>query len=145
MSGHLWPHRLYRGDLSDLGRMRRDLREDLPALDPDLLDTLFLCAGELFANCVRYTASGRGGGHVIRTLRHQGGFLRLGFTDDGLGGGTPAVLRSRTPDERADAEGGRGLLLVEELSTAWGYRPVCPWGDLGHHTWAAFPLSADAH
>ncbi|MFL1381008.1 ATP-binding protein [Nocardiopsis protaetiae] len=144
MTTRLWPHRLYRGSLSDLGRMRRDLCEDLPNLDAELLDTLLLCGSEIFANCVKYSASGHDGGHVIRTLRRQGGFLCLGFTDDGLGGTIPTVPRSRTADEWADAEGGRGLLLVEELSTAWGYRPVCPWGDLGHHTWAAFPLPAAA-
>ncbi|MFY7065190.1 ATP-binding protein [Nocardiopsis changdeensis] len=137
----LWTHRLYPGDLARLSQVRRDLRADLSGFDPDTADTLVLCGSELFANCVKYTASGRDGG-VIRTLwSADDRSLTLGFTDDGLGGGVPVIPRARTSDEWDRAEGQRGLLMVEELSTAWGYSPVCPFGDLGTHTWATFTLA----
>ncbi|CAL9513710.1 hypothetical protein SUDANB121_03711 [Nocardiopsis dassonvillei] len=135
----LWHHRLYPGDLSHLSTVRRDLAADLAGFDPDLADTLVLCGSELFANCVKYTASGQVGGGVVRTLWLTGDHtLTLGFTDDGLSGGIPAIPRTRSCAEWESAEGQRGLLMVQELSTAWGYSPVCPFGDLGTHTWATF-------
>ncbi|WP_306369007.1 ATP-binding protein [Nocardiopsis sp. CC223A] len=138
----LWTHRLYSGDLSRLSTVRRDLRADLAGFDDDLADTLILCGSELFANCVKYTASGQETGQVVRTLWSvDGRSLILGFTDDGLGGGVPSIPTERTRGDWETAEGQRGLLMVQELSTAWGYSPVCPFGDLGTHTWAAFTLA----
>ncbi|MFL1378782.1 ATP-binding protein [Nocardiopsis protaetiae] len=137
----LWRHHLYPGDLARLSQVRRDLRADLAEFHEDLADTLVLCGSELFANCVKYTASGRNG-QVVRTLwLVDDRSLTLGFTDDGLSGTVPAIPRSRTSTEWDEAEGQRGLLMVEELSTAWGYSPVCPFGDLGTHTWATFTLT----
>ncbi|MDT0328136.1 ATP-binding protein [Nocardiopsis lambiniae] len=138
-----WTHRLYPGELRELSRVRRELTADLAGFDPGVADTLVLCGSELFANCVRYTASGtENGGAVIRTLWLVGDrSLTLGFTDDGLGGTVPRIPTTRTPDEWEEAEGQRGLLMVQELSTAWGYSPVCPFGDLGTHTWATFTLT----
>ncbi|WP_306368062.1 ATP-binding protein [Nocardiopsis sp. CC223A] len=138
----LWTHRLYPGDLSRLSTVRRDLRSDLAGFDDDLTDTIILCGSELFANCVKYTGSGQSDGAVIRTLWLVGDrSLTLGFTDDGLSGDVPAIPKARTSTEWDTAEGQRGLLMVEELSTAWGYSPVHPLGDLGTHTWAAFTLA----
>ncbi|MFL1427462.1 MULTISPECIES: ATP-binding protein [unclassified Nocardiopsis] len=137
----LWAHHLYPGDLAQLSRVRRDLRADLAEFDEDLADTLILCGSELFANCVKYSASGHAGGGVVRTLWSANDrSLTLGFTDDGLGGSVPEIPRARSSDEWDTAEGQRGLLMVEKLSTAWGYSPVCPFGDLGNHTWASFAL-----
>ncbi|WP_306365796.1 ATP-binding protein [Nocardiopsis sp. CC223A] len=137
----LWQHHLYPGDLARLSQVRRDLRTDLAGFDEDLADTLVLCGSELFANCVKYTASGWDG-RVVRTLWSTSDrSLTLGFTDDGLSGGVPEIPRSRSSDEWGEAEGQRGLLMVEKLSTAWGYSPLCPFGDLGAHTWATFTLT----
>ena len=137
----LWRHYLYPGDLAQLSTVRRDLRTDLAGFDEDLADALILCGSELFANCVKYTASGRGG-RVVRTLwLANERSLTLGFTDDGLSGSVPEIPRARSSEEWDEAEGQRGLLMVEELSTAWGYSPVCPFGDLGTHTWARFALT----
>ncbi|WP_306369864.1 ATP-binding protein [Nocardiopsis sp. CC223A] len=139
----LWTHRLYPGDLAHLARVRRDLRTDLAEFDDDLADTLILCGSELFANSVKYTASGHTDGRVVRTLwLIDDRAVILGFTDDGLSGSVPAIPEARTSTEWETAEGQRGLLLVEELSTAWGYSPVCPFGDLGTHTWATFTLTS---
>ena len=138
----LWKHRLYPGDLSQLSRVRRDLRADLGEFDEDVAETLVLCGSELFANCVKYTASGQDDGHVVRTLwLVDDDAVTLGFTDDGLSGGVPRIPRARTAAEWDEAEGQRGLLMVGELSTAWGYSRVCHFGDVGTHTWAAFDLA----
>ncbi|CAL9478021.1 hypothetical protein SUDANB121_02992 [Nocardiopsis dassonvillei] len=135
----MWRHRVYKGHLARLAAVRRDLVRDLAGFDSDLTETLVLCGSELFANAVRYTASGERGGRVVRTLwTEEGGGVRLGFTDEGCGGTVPEVPDARSDEEWDWAEGQRGLLLVRELSTAWGYLPLCPWGGLGHHIWAAF-------
>ncbi|GHD32728.1 hypothetical protein GCM10007147_36630 [Nocardiopsis kunsanensis] len=59
-------------------------------------------------------------------------------------GGLPRVPAERSDDEWAWAEGQRGLLMVETLSTAWGYLSSVPWADLGTHVWAEFPIPPGA-
>ncbi|CAL9528995.1 hypothetical protein SUDANB121_04015 [Nocardiopsis dassonvillei] len=136
-----WPPRRYTGAVSEPARMRADLAADLDGFAPDTVDAVVLCGSELFTNCVRYTASGRAGGQVIRTLWAIGGRVCVGFTDDGDSGGRiPQIPRTRTVQEWALAEGGRGLLLIEATATVWGHAPVCECCDLGRHTWAAFAL-----
>ncbi|WP_306366658.1 ATP-binding protein [Nocardiopsis sp. CC223A] len=136
-----WPPRRYAGKVSELARMRTDLATDLHGFVADTVDSVVLCGSELFTNCLRYTASGRGGGQVIRTLWAIGDRVCVGFTDDGdTNGRIPQIPYARTVQEWASAEGGRGLLLIEATATVWGHRPVCGCCDLGRHTWAAFTL-----
>lgn len=140
--GRRWPCRLYPGDLAHLSAMRQDLHRDLArlsGLDADSADTLVLCASELFANAIHHSRSGDPGGDVIRTLTMPtAATLRVGIIDDGHranaqpGPGTesgtrftgPAIPADRTLTEWEEAERGRGLLLVENLSQAWGSRTV---------------------
>ncbi|MEU0490905.1 ATP-binding protein [Nocardiopsis sp. NPDC006139] len=137
--GRTWRHRVYKGHLARLTAVRRDLVRDLAGFDSDLTETLVLCGSELFANAVRYTASGERGGRVVRTLWTDGrGGVRLGFTDEGCGGTLPEIPKARGAEEWDRAEGQRGLLMVQELSTGWGYLSLCRWGDLGHHIRADF-------
>ncbi|QMU80483.1 PAS domain S-box protein [Streptacidiphilus sp. PB12-B1b] len=79
---------------------------------PDYADTACLLASELLANAVR---------HACGPLR-----LRVRLTGDELsvevGDGSPFLPRARRAD--ADEECGRGLLLVDALSAAWGSRPT---------------------
>ncbi|WAE73020.1 ATP-binding protein [Streptomonospora nanhaiensis] len=133
-----WEHRVYPGHLSGLGGVRADLAADLAGFDPDTVDTLTLVTSELFANCCKYTDSGHEGGEVLRALSMPDpGTLRVGLSDFGGGGGVPAVPRERTADEWDRAEGQRGLLMVENLASAWGHHRLAPWADLGTHVWAS--------
>ncbi|KOX12110.1 histidine kinase, partial [Nocardiopsis sp. NRRL B-16309] len=66
--------------------------------------------------------------------------LRVSLSDCGGGGGTPRIPTERTADEWDWAEGQRGLVLVESLSTAWGHFRLAPWADLGTHVWATFTV-----
>jgi len=138
MSAHVfWEHRVYPGHPSRLARVRGDLAADLAGFDPDLVDTLTLLTSELFANCCKYTVSGRTGGEVLRALSMPDpGTLRVGLSDDGGCGGVPAIPRARTSAEWERAEGQRGLLLVETLAADWGHHRLAPWADLGTHVWA---------
>ncbi|MBE3001781.1 ATP-binding protein [Nocardiopsis sp. HNM0947] len=132
----VWEPRTYPGHLCHLRDVRTHLTHDLNGFDTDLVETIVLCASELFANCVKYTDSGRPNGEVIRFLNWQNDRIRLGFTDQGGSGALPRIPDQRSDDDWAWAEGQRGLLMVQTLSTAWGHLPTAPWADLGTHVWA---------
>ncbi|WP_116246076.1 ATP-binding protein [Nocardiopsis sp. FIRDI 009] len=136
-----WEHRVYTGRFDELARVRADLARDLDGFDPDLVDALRLCLSELFTNTLKYTDSGTVYGEVIRTLSMPDrATLRLSVSDSGGGGCVPRVPAERTREEWDWSEGQRGLLLVENLSTAWGHLPLGPWGDLGTNVWAEFAV-----
>lgn len=151
----LWKPRLYPGTLATTSRVRADLRRDLtstPALpelpgpDPDLVDSIVLCASEMFANACEHTRSGEDGGRVVRTLtRTDERTLRLSVIDDGYRDADtrPRIPHQRTAQDWKEAERGRGLLLIHHLAARWGTRrvvgfPFCE--GLGTVLWADFDL-----
>lgn len=71
-----------------------------------------------------------GSAHIWMDLCEVNGFVVVAVWDPSLK--CPA---SRCPD--MDDEGGRGLLLVNELSAAWGHQPVAPRGKI---VWATLAL-----
>ncbi|QUX29444.1 ATP-binding protein [Nocardiopsis akebiae] len=154
----LWKPRLYPGTLDTTARVRADLRHDLantptllglPVLDPDLVDSIVLCASEMFANSCEHTRSGEQDGRVIRTLTlPEQRTLRLSVIDDGYRDTDtrPRIPRQRTERDWHEAERGRGLLLIHHLAACWGTRqvigfPFCE--GLGTVLWADFDLPSD--
>ncbi|WP_304452255.1 ATP-binding protein [Nocardiopsis sp. YSL2] len=136
-----WEHRTYPGHLSELRRVRADLATDLAGFDADLVDTLQLVTSELFANGVKYTRADPPFKEVIRALSMPDpATLRVSLSDCGGGGGAPRIPNERTDLEWDWAECQRGLVLVENLSTAWGHFRLAPWADLGTHVWAEFTV-----
>ncbi|EST37023.1 hypothetical protein N566_15235 [Streptomycetaceae bacterium MP113-05] len=93
-------------------------------------DDVELLVSELFTNAVRHTDSEK----VGCELWMIGVRLRLEVTDEG-GGRHPLLPSPRSAD--ADAEGGRGLLLVSVLADDWGVRPDDR--DRGNSVWAELP------
>lgn len=88
---------------------RRWLRTTLTAWGvADRLDDVELLASELINNAVVHATSA-----VMVRLRLQDGRLRVEVTDTGIG----SLHRQRTT---LDDTSGRGLFLVEALSSAWG-------------------------
>ncbi|WP_214414421.1 ATP-binding protein [Sphaerisporangium fuscum] len=81
-------------------------------------DDVELLTGEIFANAVSHSESGRRPGGVV-TLRvyDDGETVRVEVTDEGSTGGIPRIPAQVDPL----SEGGRGLWLVRELSSAWGW------------------------
>ncbi|GAB3155169.1 hypothetical protein GCM10027161_60310 [Microbispora hainanensis] len=71
-----------------------------------------LLVSELVGNALLH-----GRGEPVLTLTLRDGVLRCEVEDEAA---VPLCTRDRSPD---DAEGGRGLLIVEALSRSWG---VCP-------------------
>ncbi|MFE3249214.1 ATP-binding protein [Streptomyces sp. NPDC059209] len=93
-----------------------------------VMDDALLVASELVTNAVRAT------GLVAVQLRIAGPSLYVEVWD-----GVPGVPEVKPLE--VDAEGGRGLRLVEALTTRWGvYRPRSG----GKVVWAELPLPAPA-
>ncbi|HJS93851.1 MAG TPA: ATP-binding protein [Solirubrobacteraceae bacterium] len=92
------------------GAARRFAAELLAtSAEPDTLETVQLMVSELATNCIRHTDSG-----FDLTIVRDSGRIRVEATD--RGGGKP---RKRSP-KPTDATG-RGLQIVDMLSTDWGY------------------------
>ncbi len=96
-------------------------------LGGDAYESALLIVSELFTNAVVHTASTR----VVCELRCLGRRLRIAVQDQGHQGGGPRLRRS------ADDEHGRGLLLVDALSSAWGSRDASD--TAGRIVWAELP------
>lgn len=155
-AGRRWPCLLYPGDLAHLATMRHDLHRDLArlvGLHSDTAADIVLCGSELFANAIDHSRSGEPDGYVVRTLTMPTAtILRVGIIDDGhrttpAPGSRPTepvIPTDRTLTEWEEAERGRGLLLVENLSQRWGSRkvldfPFCE--GLGTFLWAEFAFT----
>lgn len=93
-----------------------------------VLDDALLVASELVTNAVRAT------GLVAVQLRVAGPSLYVEVWDN-----VPGIPEVKRPE--ADAEGGRGLHLVETLATRWG---ICHPRSGGKVVWAELPLPAPA-
>lgn len=91
---------------------------------PDVLDAAQLVMTELVANAVRHV-----GGEFTVTVSLRGGYLRISVADD-----DPTLPRPNRPDP--SDEHGRGLLMIESLSTDWGATPL----GVGKVVWAKMAL-----
>jgi serine/threonine-protein kinase RsbW len=81
-------------------------------------DDALLLVTELVTNAVRHSDSGRySGGRISVTVAHHDGTLHIGVIDAGSTGHQPRLC----PDVSPDSGGGRGLWLVQELATDWGW------------------------
>ncbi|WUI03027.1 ATP-binding protein [Spirillospora sp. NBC_00431] len=107
--------------------LRDTLVPDHVSPDGELLGDMALVVDEFAVNGIRHTASGRGGKIHIALWAGEG-VLRAEVSDDGAGGARP-VLR----DDQD--ESGRGLHIVEALSSRWGHRTDGPCTTV----WAEFP------
>ncbi|MEU5024263.1 ATP-binding protein [Streptomyces milbemycinicus] len=98
-------------------RARHAVAESLPyVLRPHLGDDLGLLTSELVSNAIRHGGCREDEDFIELVLWPADGHYWLAVSDPGVG--KPALVH---PD--ADAENGRGLLLVDRLATAWTVRP----------------------
>ncbi|WP_202638021.1 ATP-binding protein [Bailinhaonella thermotolerans] len=111
------------GDLRTLSEIRHTircaadlhLRMLLRTHGTELADDIELMAGELIANAIRHSDSGRPGGMVFVGMRATEDGLRVEVLDLGGAGTIPRPVQSGLEEV-----GGRGLSLVEALSRRWG-------------------------
>ncbi len=99
---------------------------------PELADDLALVVTELVTNAVLHGSTGPN--RQVAVTYHLNA-LRLRVEVRDPGDGTPTLQEPRP----ADAENGRGLLIVCGLADAWGVDPLA----VGKTTWAAFHLDAE--
>ncbi|GAA0267511.1 ATP-binding protein [Actinomadura nitritigenes] len=110
---------------------RAFVRRVAPHIDAEALADITLCVDELVANACEHTASGLGG-RVTVIVSAAEGTLRVTVLDDGGTGGAPCVR------DAPCGEDGRGLRLVDALSTAWGSHGALG----GTAVWAEFHAPA---
>lgn len=105
--------------LAAVPQSRQAIRETLRAWKLDTMaDTVVLLASELLANAVQATSAAvpvTGGEQLTLTLRRTGPGLLVEVWD-------PNPAQAMPQDPGLADECGRGLLLVEALSSAWGQR-----------------------
>ncbi|MEU9888245.1 ATP-binding protein [Sphaerisporangium sp. NPDC051011] len=82
------------------------------------LDDVEILVSEVFTNAVRHSKSGRQPGGVVEVRVYDDGeMVRVEVTDEGSPSSTPAIPEQAGPF----SESGRGLWLVRELSSSWGW------------------------
>ncbi|MGW4637807.1 ATP-binding protein [Sphaerisporangium sp. NPDC004334] len=92
------------------------------------LDEVEVLVSEVVTNAVRHSDSGRRPGGVVAVRVYDDGeTVRVEVTDEGSPGGIPMVPVQAEPF----SESGRGLWLVRELSTSWGWSQDAK----GHTVW----------
>ena len=95
-------------------------------------DTAALVISELVTNAIVHTVSSR----VVCELHDHDDTVRIAVHDEGCAPGEP-----HPSPQRPDEEHGRGLLLVDALSRAWGAQEHGPgllvWAELARQTDAA--------
>jgi len=92
-----------------------------------LVDTAELLATELVSNAVLHTK----GPAALRVRWSPPGTLRLGAWDADPEPPEPP----RSPDHLAEAENGRGLVLVRACADVWGWQPQSRNGNRGKYVW----------
>ncbi|MEV6005200.1 ATP-binding protein [Streptomyces sp. NPDC051976] len=103
---------------ASVGRARRAVAEALPrGVARGVGDDLGLLTSELVTNAVRYGARAREEEVVEVVLWCADSYCWVAVSDPGSGGRKPAVGCLGV-----DAEGGRGLVLVDRVAGAWVVR-----------------------
>lgn len=112
-------------DLTAPGAARRCVRA-LEGIPPAIHDDLVLLATEVVTNSVRH-AEVMPDDRIFMSVVQSASRVRVEVTDAGHG----RAFGPKAPD--VTSTGGRGLLLVKELSDAWGIQRnsgTCVWFEL---------------
>jgi serine/threonine-protein kinase RsbW len=112
----LWWWRSFPGEPSQVSQARSWVARLLPACGP--LDDLLIFTSELAANAVTHTRSGQPGGWFTVEVTWTPRRARVIVGDQGSDEvPAPAAIGG---DHDAFLESGRGLLLIDMMSAAWG-------------------------
>ncbi|MCP2343564.1 ATP-binding protein [Actinomadura rupiterrae] len=106
------------GAESIVGRVRRHLADKLAELlgeDSEIAAETVLLADELIANAIRHTRSGEQGLVRVSVCLLEGRVLRVSVRDEGHD-----TNRPRLGEASLDDVSGRGLMMVDQISTRWG-------------------------
>jgi anti-sigma regulatory factor (Ser/Thr protein kinase) len=119
---------------------RHTLRELRPELGEEVFRLCELLTSELVTNVVRHTTATTGLGRADMRVRLYPDRVRIEVRDDG-----PGLPAQAADGVAADAPGGWGLQLVDELADAWGVEPGARksvWFELGTDRPVPVPVPA---
>jgi hypothetical protein len=111
----LWWSRPFRGEPSQVSKARSWLAALLPPCEP--LDDLLVFTSELASNAVTHTRSGLPGGWFTVEVTWSPNAARVVVGDQGS---DETPISKPGPPADDDLETGRGLLLIDAMSAAWG-------------------------
>ncbi|WP_433243557.1 ATP-binding protein [Streptosporangium sp. CA-135522] len=118
VTSELLGHVVLPGDVASVPQARLYVRDLLGPIGDGYVDDALLLVTELVTNAVRHSDSGRRpDGQVTVTVTNRAGTLQVDVIDQGSASRTPRIR----PDVDARSGGGRGLWLVRELASAWGW------------------------
>jgi serine/threonine-protein kinase RsbW len=112
----LWWWRCFPGEPPQVGQARSWVARLLPVCSP--LDDLLIFTSELATNAVAHTRSGEPGGRFTVEVTWTPRTARVIVGDQGSHEVPTAV--ANPGDQAGYLESGRGLLLIDALSAAWG-------------------------
>ena len=119
------------GEVASVPTAWHYVRDLLAAAGHPYNDDALLLVTELVTNAVRHSRSGRPGDRVTVAVADCGGTLHINVIDGGSADHRPQLR----PEADDDGGGGRGLWLVQELSSAWGWQET----PAGHVVWFQLP------
>ncbi|GIH68021.1 ATP-binding protein [Sphaerimonospora thailandensis] len=129
------------GETASVPKARHYLRVLLAGTGHPHCDDALLLTTELVANAVRHTDSARPGGRVTIAAALRDGTLHIDVIDAGSAVNKPEIHPGddigMSIDVDQTGDGGRGLWLVRELATTWG------WHDTGIGRVVWFQLATD--
>ncbi|MEV6981187.1 ATP-binding protein [Sphaerisporangium sp. NPDC051017] len=107
------------GRASSIALARMYVREVLLEAGYRVVDDVLLLVGEVVANAVKHSYSGRQARGVMQLLVYRNDrTVRVEVVDEGSPNTIPQIPAQVDPL----SENGRGLWLVRELSSAWGWQ-----------------------
>ena len=84
---------------------------------PDAVDTVVLLTSEVVTNAIVHGGPHEPGEELTVEVSHSDGWARVNVTD---GSSRKPVIAEKWTDDLA----GRGMLIVDELASAWGYESL---------------------
>ncbi|WP_329089715.1 ATP-binding protein [Streptosporangium sp. NBC_01469] len=113
----------------------REMVRDLLGTDHPAYEQVRLAVSEITTNAVEHSESGPVGDLVMVVLKVVNDFVYVEVTDPGSASRKPHIQECAP----LDAEGGRGLFIVDEISAGkWGVRDF---GAGGRTVWCAIPAT----
>ncbi|MEV7010517.1 ATP-binding protein [Streptosporangium sp. NPDC051022] len=108
------------GEVSSVPVARRYVRDLLDSVGHTRNDDALLLVTELVTNAVRHSRSGRPDGRVTVSVATHNGTIHIDVADAGSADHHPRLCSQVS----ADSSGGRGLWLVQEIASAWGWHEI---------------------
>jgi len=121
------------GDVTSVAKARRYVRVLLANIAHPRADDAVLLVSELVANAVRHSDSALPGGQVTVAVACCSGTLHIDVID----AGSPTTKPELRPAPGPLTCSGRGLWLVRELSSAWGWHDT----PTGRVVWFQLPAA----